>query len=103
MSDLDVVVKGKFLKGLKAILYRKNARLLSEIRLRSFLSSSEGGGSLLAGGLLAGLPLEEEVTVEANIGLLVEELLEDEDATSNLGMYFSPGFNSDNEVCNRNI
>ena len=27
--------------------YRKNARLLSEIRLRSFRSNSEGGGSCL--------------------------------------------------------
>ena len=44
--------------------YRKNARLLSEIRLRSFRSNSEGGGScfrLVEEGGIAALDEEEGV------------------------------------------
>lgn len=43
----DLEKKKGFLEGqvLFEDAYRKNARLLSEIRLRSFRSNSEGGGS----------------------------------------------------------
>ena len=70
--------------------YRKNARLLSEIRLRSFRSNSDGGGSCFR------LP----VGVVVNIGLLALVTL-----PSNLGMYFSSSFNSgvfDREFCKEN-
>ena len=40
--------------------YRKNARLLSEIRLRSFRSNSEGGGSCFRLGEEGGIAVLDE-------------------------------------------
>ena len=100
----DLEKKKGFLEGqvLFEDAYRKNARLLSEIRLRSFRSNSEGGGSCFWLGD-RGEPevLDEEEGVLVNIGILLTLV-----TLSNRGMYFNSGFNSDlfferGEFCNK--